>query len=162
MQKGPILIVILIGVFVLLFVLPSWLSSSDEQNIEVTNDIELIEIDAAGINTVIIPRKQKDIEAELDGKGSVTVKKYGDSIRIEYERKGFQPISFNNRKKLTIYIPESYDQDMEIEVGSGNVLFDGKANDLHIKHLSLEAGSGNIQIESVTAIKQWSKFIQVM
>ena len=153
MQKGPILIVILIGVFVLLFALPSWLSSSDEQKIEVANDIELIEIDSAGINTIIVPRKQKNIEAELDGKGSVTVKEYRDSIKVEYERKWFQPFSFNHRKKLTIYIPESYDRDMEIEVGSGNVSFDGKANAIQLKHLSLEAGSGNIQMESIAADK---------
>lgn len=152
MQKGPVLIVILIGVFVLFFVLPSWLAS-DEREAEVTNDIQLIEIDAAGINTVIIPKKQNDIEAELDGKGSVTIKKYGDSIRVEYERKRLLPVSFNKPKKLTIYIPESYDRDMEIEVGSGNVSFAGKAKDLHVKHLSLEAGSGNIRMESVTADK---------
>lgn len=150
MQKRSILIVILIGVFVLLFAVPSWLSS-EQQTAKVTNNIKLIKIDAAGINTVIIPRKQNHIEAELEGKGSVKVKKHGDSIWVEYERKWFQPFSFFNRNKLTLYVPESYDRDMGIEVDSGNIIFDGQANTLHINHLSLEVGSGNIEMESVSA-----------
>lgn len=148
MQKVSIIIVILMGAFVLLLAVPSWLSF-DKQKAEVTKNIDLIEIDTAGINTVIIPKQQNEIEAELDGKGFVTVKEHGDSIKVEYERKWYQHFTFFNRNKLTIYIPESYNRDLEIEVGSGNLLLDGKANDLHINHLSLEAGSGNIQIEKV-------------
>lgn len=154
MKKTSILIVILAGAFVLLLALPSMLSSTKQKE-KITKDIELIEIETAGVSTVILPSKNSDIEAEVEGKGSVKIEKSRSRIKVEYERRWpqFFSFSFFKRSQMTIYLPEKYHRDLAIEVGSGDVHFNGEGKELFFNHLTLEVGSGDIQLDSVTANK---------
>ena len=73
LQKKLIVIVILLGAFLLLISVPSLLPFG-KQTAELTDDIDVIEIDVSGISTTIIPEKRDNVEAELDGNGSVQVR----------------------------------------------------------------------------------------
>jgi lia operon protein LiaG len=151
LQKFLIFIVILAGVLILSLSIPSLLPFGEEKtNVEVTDHIRSIDFDLSGISTVIIPKKQSNVEAILQGKGSVEVRTEGDEIKVEYKRKFFEQFGFFDNTELIVYVPEDYDRDIDIEVGSGNVLFDGKSN-MNINHLDMEVGSGNIAIDSLKA-----------
>ena len=92
--------VILLGGFLLFISVSSWFPFG-KQTAEVTNKIDLIDIDVSGINTTIIPEKRDNVEAELDGNGTVQVGKSGNRIEIEYKRKWYQQFGFFKRPKLT-------------------------------------------------------------
>ena len=149
LQRKLIIFIILIGAIVLLLNVPSWLSFGKQQKAQVSKNIDTIKIDVSGISTTIIPEKRDNVEAKLDGQGSVHVDQNGDSIEIDYERKWFNGFNFFNHPKLTIYIPEDYNRDMEMEVGSGNIDFNGQK--LQLNELSLDVSSGNIQMSHVSA-----------
>ena len=146
LQKNLIVIVILLGAFLLLISVPSLLPFG-KQSAELTDDIDVIEIDVSGISTTIIPEKRDNVEADLDGNGTVQVEKSGNSIEIDYKRKWYQPFGFFKRPKLTIYLPEDFQRDLAIEVGSGNV----NSKDLHLNNLILDVNSGNVNLDSITA-----------
>lgn len=151
MKKILIIVVILVGAFLLFTSIPSWFSFG-KQTAEVTNAINEIEIDVSGISTTMITEKRDDVEAELDGKGTVSVKQSGDSIEVEYKRKWFQSFSFFKRPKLTIYLPEDYDRDLAIEMGSGSLNYNGQSNKpIQINNLELDVSSGNVNMDSLTA-----------
>lgn len=148
MQKILIFVVILAGAFILLLTIPSLLPFGKEKEVEVTNQIELIEFDISGISTVIIPENRNNVAAELDGKGDVELREDGDSITIEYKRNWYQQFSLFRNPKLTVYIPEDYNRNIDLEVGSGNIDFKGQSN-FQLNHLSMDVGSGNITIDSL-------------
>ena len=145
LQKNLIIIVILLGAFLLLISVPSLLPFG-KQTAELTDHIDVIEIDVSGVSTTIIPEKRDNVEADLDGNGTVQVKKSGNSIEMEYKRKWYQPFGFFKRPKLTVYLPDDYQQDLAIEVGSGNV----NSKDLHLNNLLLDVNSGNVNMDSIT------------
>ena len=67
MQKNLIVIIILLGAFLLLISVPSLLPFG-KQTAELTDDIDVIEIDVSGISTTIIPLKEtmwKRIQTEM-------------------------------------------------------------------------------------------------
>ena len=146
MQKNLIVVIILLGAFLLLISVPSLLSFG-KQTVELTDDIDVIEIDVSGISTTIIPEKRDNVEAELDGNGTVQVKKSGNSIEVDYKRKWYQAFGFLKRPKLTIYLPDDYHRDLAIEVGSGNI----NSKNLSIQNLELDVHSGNINMNHITA-----------
>ncbi|MFJ8238045.1 DUF4097 family beta strand repeat-containing protein [Ureibacillus sp. NPDC094379] len=151
MKKVLLVVLIAIGVISLFISVPSWVTSfftSNSQQAEITNNTKLIEIDIAGTNATIIPKEQDELTAELKGKGKVDIVKRGNRIEVQYKRKWFEWFSIMDNTKLTITIPKSYDRDLEIEVGSGNINF-VDSEDLHLDHVEVEIGSGNVQIESL-------------
>jgi lia operon protein LiaG len=127
--------------------------SKGEDSAKVSNDIENISIDISSVRTAIIPEDRDDIRAELKGKGTVSVDKNGDDIEVTVKRKGF--FSFNwfeqNKTSLTIYIPEDYDKNMEIELGSGEIVFKGASieNPMKLKSLALDIGSGSMELKNM-------------
>ena len=145
LQKNLIVIIILLGAFLLLISVPSLLPFG-KQTAELTDDIDVIEIDVSGVSTTIIPEKRDNVEADLDGNGAVQVEKSGNSIEVEYKRKWYQAFGFFKRPKLTVYLPDDYQQDLAIEVGSGNV----NSKDLHLNNLLLDVNSGNVNLDSIT------------
>jgi lia operon protein LiaG len=124
----------------------SWLGNQNSP-VNVSNHIDLIKFDISGIRTTIIPENRNDLVAELKGKGKVIVKENGDSISVQYKRKWFDWLSFFDKSKLTIYIPEDYHQDMNIKVGSGNVNYDGMSSELD--NLKVDMVSGNIHLNNL-------------
>jgi lia operon protein LiaG len=146
LQKILIIMVVLVGAFLLLISIPSWLPFG-EQTADVNNDIDIIDIDVSSISTTIVPEKRDNVEAVLDGNGTVQVRKSGNRIEIEYNRKWYQPFGFLKRPRLTIYLPEDYHRDLAIEVGSGNI----NSKNLQIQNLELDVNSGNINMDHITA-----------
>ncbi|MDM5331888.1 DUF4097 family beta strand repeat-containing protein [Ureibacillus composti] len=151
MKKVLLVVLIAIGIISLFISVPSWVTSffsTNNHQAEITNNIKLIEIDVEGTNATIIPKNQDEVTAELKGKGKVEVVKKGNSIEVQYRRKWFEWFSFFDKTKLTISIPEDYDRDLDVEVGSGNINF-VNSEDLHLDNVEVEIGSGNVQIETL-------------
>ncbi|MBO1512443.1 LiaG family protein [Metabacillus bambusae] len=153
MKKLFVLGFFLVGLFLLIVTNTSWLAFGQATNqAEVTNNIDLIEIDVSGVSTKIIPEKRNNVRAEYKGKGKVTVQENGDSIKVEFESKNsFNFLSLFNKKNLTIYIPEDYDRDMVIDSGSGKLSFSGKSinKPMHLKNLTLNMSSGHVQLSNI-------------
>lgn len=134
--------------------------SKTEDSAKVSKDIENISIDISSVATTIIPEDRDDIRAELKGKGTVSVSKLGDDIEVSVKRKGF--FWFNwfelDKTALTIYIPDNFDKNMEIKLGSGEVTFKGSSiqDRMELDTLSVEIGSGSMVLKNldVKALEQ--------
>ncbi|NYE08109.1 lia operon protein LiaG [Bacillus niacini] len=107
--------------------------------------IDTIEINVGSVRTTIIPEDRNDVEAVLTGKGSLIVKETGNSIVVETKRKMFNWFSFSEKRQLKIYVPEDFNRDMNIQIGSGSLNFSGQS--MKLSHLSLDIGSGNVKID---------------
>ncbi|MCH1627903.1 LiaG family protein [Ferdinandcohnia quinoae] len=150
MKKILIIFFILIGVYLVftnLHRIPGLAFGSDGDEVKLTNKIDLIDIDINSISATIIPENRNTIKADLKGKGEVKVSKSGDTITVEYKKKWFDIISIFNHSKLTIYIPEEYDRDLELNVGSGNMKFSG--SEMELEKLSVTVQSGNINLKNL-------------
>lgn len=145
------LVVILLACFVLYFSIPSSWFSFGKKSVEVARNTELIELDVSGVSTKIVTEERDNVEAKLDGKGQLQVRESGRTIEIEYKRSWFQFLPFFSGPVLTIYIPEGYDRNIDIEVGSGNLTYEGKSKErpILLNKLSLEVSSGNVKIANV-------------
>lgn len=156
MKKIIILVLIITGAYIVFNqsnVNAWWSFGEKSTETKVTNRIDSIEIDVSGASTTIIPDYDNTVRAELDGKGKVTVEKSGDTIKVELKKKWLEGFGFFNKSKLTIYIPDDYDQNLQIKVGSGNLNFSGPSekNPMEFEQLSLDIGSGNVQLNNLVA-----------
>jgi lia operon protein LiaG len=150
------ILLVVIGLFFVLLKLIdfSWLPFVNQETQSViTKEIEMIELDVSGVSTFIIPESRKDLKADLDGKGKVTVKRHGDTVEVSVKRKWkwFDWIFFKDKAKLNIYIPEDYGRDMVINLGSGNVKFSGhsKTKPMKLEELIVDIGSGNVDLKNL-------------
>jgi lia operon protein LiaG len=156
MKKVLVIFLVITGVYLLFFqsTIFSWsIFENESHKTTVSSSIDLIEIDVSGASTTIIPKDINTIQAELDGKGKVIVNKNGDQISVQYKRKWFEGgWPFFNKSKLTIYIPENYDRNLAIEVGSGNLAYSGTAQNqpMELDELKIELSSGNIELNNLT------------
>ncbi len=120
---------------------------------KVTNDTENISIDISSVETMIVPENRDDVRAELKGKGTAKVVKRGNEINVTVKRKGF--FWFNwfemDKTKLTVYIPKDYEKNMQIELGSGEVVFNGPSADspMKLNKLALDVGSGSMELNNL-------------
>jgi lia operon protein LiaG len=147
----------LIGLYII-FLNPidfSWLPFGNQGTQSViSEEIDMIEIDVSGVSTTIIPESREDLKADLDGKGKLTVKRHGDKVEVSVKQKwkwlGW--FSFNNKTRLNIYIPEDYDRNMAINLGSGNLNFSGhsKNEPMKLDELILDIGSGNVNLKNLS------------
>ncbi|MFP7298905.1 DUF4097 domain-containing protein [Neobacillus niacini] len=112
----------------------------------VSKTIKTIDINVGGVKTTIIPENRDDVEAVLTGKGSLTVKETGSTLLVE-TKKMFNWFSFSDKRELKIYIPNDYNRNMNIQVGSGSLTFDGES--MNLDGLSLDIGSGNVNIDDL-------------
>ncbi|MBT2694016.1 DUF4097 domain-containing protein [Bacillus sp. ISL-55] len=124
-----------------------------EDAVKVTSQTENIAIDISSVETVIVAEDRDDVRAELKGEGTVKVDKHGDEIKVAVKRKGF--FWFNwfelDKTSLTVYIPEDYEKNMQIKLGSGEVVFKGDSVDspMKLKNLAIEIGSGSMVLENL-------------
>ncbi|MBT2685125.1 DUF4097 domain-containing protein [Bacillus sp. ISL-37] len=125
--------------------------------VKVTSATENISIDISSVETMIVAEDRDDVRAELKGKGTVKVDKHGDEIEVAVKRKGF--FWFNwfelDKTSLTVYIPEDYEKNMQIKLGSGEVVFKGDSIDspMKLKNLAIEIGSGSMVLENLDVEK---------
>ena len=124
-----------------------------EDAVKVTSQTENISIDISSVETMIVPEDRDDVRAELKGKGTVKVVKHGDEIKVTVKRKGFFWFNWFEMDKttLTVYIPEDYEKNMEIELGSGKAEFKGHSTDspIKLKELAVDIGSGSMILENL-------------
>ncbi|MGD6842831.1 LiaG family protein [Bacillus infantis] len=110
--------------------------------------VSQIEVNVSGVETTIIQEKRDTVEAVLDGKGEVSVKKKGSLIKIDYKRKWPHWFSGFEKTKLSIYIPENYDKDLDINLGSGDFEFAGN-DPIKLREVSLDMSSGDVKLGSL-------------
>lgn len=117
----------------------------------VSNHIDLIDVQAFGAKTSIIPDNRDSVKADLDGKGKVVVKKMGDKIQVTYKRPWFQWFSFFGSTKLTVYIPEDFQKDMHVQLGSGQLTFSGQSKNhpMTFDDFKLDMGSGSVTLNNL-------------
>jgi lia operon protein LiaG len=104
-----------------------------------------IEVNVSGVETTIIQEERDTVEAILDGKGEVSVKKKGSTIKIDYKRKWPQWFGGFEKTELSIYIPLNYDKDLDINLGSGGFEFAGN-EPIKLRDVSLDMSSGDIML----------------
>ncbi|MEH7384902.1 DUF4097 family beta strand repeat-containing protein [Bacillus sp. JJ1521] len=154
MKKILIIFFVLIGAYLLitnLYRIPGLPFGNSGESAKISEKIDEINIDITSISTTVIPENRDDVEAELKGKGKVHVSKSGDTIEVTYE-KGFFNLGwfpFFDKTKLTVYIPEDYDRDLSLRIGSGHLEFDGKPMELN--DLSVDVHSGNMRLQNLSA-----------
>jgi lia operon protein LiaG len=152
MKKILFLLLAITGVYVV-FVQPNvsawWPTGNQKTEAEVTKGIDKIEIDVAGASTTIIPDNDDTLRAELEGKGKVSVKKSGDTVSVHFKRNWLEGFPFfKNKSELTIYIPEEYNRDLKLGIGSGSINFSG--DNMELNEFSLEIGSGHAEIKNLS------------
>lgn len=151
MKKILTIFLILIGLYLVFTNVDRipWIPfGKSEDSVKVSERIDQIEIDITSIKTEVIPEKRNDVKAVLQGKGEVIVSKSGDTILVEYERGLFHWTPFNRKSNLTIFVPENYERDMNLRVGSGHIeLTDSPMN---LDELSVEVHSGNVKLHQLT------------
>lgn len=153
MKKILLIFLVLIGLYWIFtnWVIIDWLPfGRSAQQANVTNEVELIEIDVSSLSTTIIPEDRDDIKAELTGQGKVRIDQSGNKITVTAKRKWFNFFSFG-QEKLKIYLPEDYQDSMEITLGSGNLHFSGKSKNkpMNLTKLSIDIGSGNMKLNNL-------------
>ncbi|XXM71591.1 LiaG family protein [Lysinibacillus sphaericus] len=120
-------------------------------SIDVTNDIDLLELMLESGETKIIPTEADEVKVEIDGKGKLSLKKKGNAIEVKIKHKWYQWISLNRKSDIIVYIPKDYDRSMTIELGSGEVEFTGgtEAAPMKLDDLTVKMGSGDMELANL-------------
>lgn len=119
-------------------------AGSKDESATVSNQTDTIKIEIGAVRTVVIPEDREDVRAVLTGKGNVTVKETGDTVEVKTKNSWFNWFSFSGKRELKIYVPEDYNKDMEINIGSGSLDFSGEA--MKLGTLSVDIGSGDVKL----------------
>ncbi|MFC4618700.1 DUF4097 family beta strand repeat-containing protein [Camelliibacillus cellulosilyticus] len=127
------------------------------------DDIKKLMIEAPSANVTIVPETRSDIKAVLrNGNGHLEVKKSGQSLQIVVEKTAWISVSFFHKgPKLDIHVPKDYQEDLQTDVRSGSVFFDGdtmRLHDLTIKSQSGNVEIANLKVKSVTSHVQSGNF----
>jgi lia operon protein LiaG len=117
-------------------------------SVKVTDDIEMIELLLESGETEIIPTDNNELKVEIDGKGKLTLKDKGDTIEVAVQHKWYQWIAFNRKSDVTVYLPKEYERNMALELGSGEVVFDGgsQSEPMQLDELAVKMGSGDMEL----------------
>ncbi|MEH7352002.1 DUF4097 family beta strand repeat-containing protein [Neobacillus drentensis] len=127
----------------------------------ISNDIKVIKVDVSSVSTTIIPEDRPNLKAVYNGKQKLKVSENGDTVEVSVKSKGsnwFNWSSFSEKSKLKIYIPEDYNRNMIIDLGSGNLNFSGQSKEkpMNLDELTVDIGSGNMNFRNLI-VKQWKQ-----
>lgn len=127
------------------------LFGKEQTKAEITNRIDTIEFDIASASLTIIPEKRDNLEAVLKGRGKLSVDQKGDTVTVKHKKSWFEWVPFFNTAKLTVYVPEDYNKDMLLDVGSGNMSLSGKSakQPYELDNLTVDMSSGNVNLENL-------------
>lgn len=159
MKQFLAILLIVIGLYIFFFNpynLP-WLPFGNQgTSTKVTGSSNRIQVDVAGINAAIVPTSGNTVKAKLKGRGRVSVKKAGDTIRINVKRKWVPGFLFK-RTKLTVYLPKDYNRQLKLDMASGNLNVTGVSPNRPIKldSLDLDMASGNARLKNL-AVKHFA------
>jgi lia operon protein LiaG len=156
MKRIFILLLVITGLYIVfnqsnvLDVFVGGRNNNDEAAI--TNNTEVIKVDVGSVSTTIIPEDRMNLRAEYEGKQRLTVKENGDEVEVSLKGKWFNWFNWGSQKsELKIYIPEDYDQDMLIDLGSGKLDFSGpsKNTPMKLEKLAVDIGSGHMNLRNL-------------
>lgn len=122
-------------------------AGSKDESAAVSTNTDTIEIEVGGVNATVIPEDRKDVRAVLTGKGKVIVKETGDTVEVKTVKRWFNWFSFSGKRELKIYIPEDYNKDIEMNIGSGRLDFSGEA--MKLDTLTVDIGSGDVKLNNL-------------
>ncbi|WP_223589430.1 LiaG family protein [Neobacillus bataviensis] len=161
MKRILFLLVVITGLYIIFN--HSWqfnaLSASKQDgNAAVSADTKVIKVDVSSVSTIIIPEDRDDLKAVYTGKQKLNIRENGDDVEVSLKSKWFDWFNwgpFSEKKKLKIYIPEDYNQNMQIDLGSGNVNFSGsaKSKPMKLNELTVDIGSGNMNLKNLSVNK---------
>jgi lia operon protein LiaG len=115
----------------------------------VTEQVNQMDIKVGSIKTEVVLGGSNQVHAKLSGKGSVSVQRSGNSIQVKAHRQ-FTFFSWWDQSKVTITIPRSYAGELNLDVGSGTLHFDGDAETKY-RNLSVNVSSGSINLSGIDA-----------
>ncbi|MGM0902273.1 MAG: LiaG family protein [Bacillota bacterium] len=126
-------------------------NSTNNQSAEITERIDSIEIQTTSVPTTIIPENREDLSVDYDGKGTVKIDHKSDTVKVEVTGPTFSFFSINRNADLKIFIPEDYNRNMEIKVGSGTLELSGpsKENPMKLDELEITLGSGKLELRNL-------------
>ncbi|MEH7335047.1 DUF4097 family beta strand repeat-containing protein [Neobacillus drentensis] len=161
MKRILFLLVVITGLYIIFN--HSWkfnalTASKQDGNAAVSADTKVIKVDVSSVSTIIIPEDRDDLKAVYTGKQKLNIRENGDDVEVSLKSKWFDWFNwgpFSEKKKLKIYIPEDYNQNMEIDLGSGNVNFSGstKNKPMKLNELTVDIGSGNMNLKNLNVNK---------
>lgn len=152
MKKLFVIFLVIVGIYILFttFTTSSGLPlGKKSQQAEITEKIDSIEFDISGADMTLIPTDRHVLEAELKGKGRMTVDKNGDTVEVVYKQPWLNWFSFNQSSELIIHIPKDYNKDMSFYIGSGSIDFSGESP-LQLDELKINLGSGDVNLGSLS------------
>ncbi|MYL62579.1 DUF4097 family beta strand repeat protein [Bacillus hwajinpoensis] len=152
MRSGFYVIVGLLAVGAVLLILYEntslFVGGSDKNSIKVTERTEEINIITHSSDMKIVPEARNDVKAALNGNGELSLRKQGDTIEVEVKQKWYQFFNFNGESDVTVYLPADFNQNLRLEVGSGNVELKG-ANSLVLNEVDIEMSSGDVELSNL-------------
>lgn len=118
---------------------------TEEDTLPVKN-VEKIKIESSSADIKVIEENREDILVRFDTRenGAYLRTKKGETTYIEIvsPMNGFR---VGNQNKLTVYVPESYEGDVDIENSSGDVWMEK----LNVEELAVEVSSGDIELKEI-------------
>lgn len=150
MKRILLIFIVLVASYLLFTNISRAVIGTKEKSVAVDPSTQNITIDVAGVSTEIIPENRNNVSAELHGKGTVRLTHIGDTIRISYKRGWLTGdwFTFFDNTKLKISIPKSYNRDLHLAIGSGNVNFKPHSP-MKLDTLTVDVGSGNINLQNL-------------
>ncbi|PFG15407.1 LiaG family protein [Bacillus sp. es.036] len=152
MRSGFYVIVGLLAVGAVLLILYEntslFAGGSDENSIKVTERTEEINIITHSSDMKIVPEARNDVKAALNGNGELSLRNRGDKIEVEVKQKWYQFFNFNGESDVTVYLPADFNQNLKLEVGSGNVELKG-ASSLVLNEVDIEMSSGDVELSNL-------------
>ncbi|MCM3569733.1 DUF4097 family beta strand repeat-containing protein [Neobacillus mesonae] len=162
MKRILVLFLVITGVYILVnqSFQSGWFGLGNEDGkAAVTNNVKVIKVDVENVNTEIIPEDRTDLKAVYHGKQKLIVTEQGNLVEVSLKKKWFDWFnfpSFSQKNRLKIYIPEDYDRNMALDLGSGNINFYGpeKNKPMNLDVLDVEIDSGNLNLSNMK-VKQF-------
>lgn len=155
MKRILILLLVITGLYIVFnqsYTFDVFGSGKNDGQVAITNNTKVIKVDVGSVKTTIIPEDRKDLKAVYEGKQKLTVKENGDAVEVSLKSKWFTWFNWgNNKSNLKIYIPQDYDRDMTIDLGSGYLSFFGesKTKPMQLQKLTVDIGSGYIKLNNL-------------
>lgn len=153
MKRILFIFIILVGGYLLFQAVTNLnFSSAKNTNVALSDRVDTIHFDISSLQLIIVPQDREDLETNYEGRGKVKVEKKGDTIRIEQQKPWFSAFSLFENNRLYVYVPEDFNKEMAIDIGSGNVELAGESpeNPFVLDELSINLSSGNIHLEHVS------------
>ncbi|TCP18631.1 lia operon protein LiaG [Scopulibacillus darangshiensis] len=160
MKKIIGIVMIVCGIFILFGILASGAGKllsfgSDEKKAASTAGIKNIDIDVARANVNIIQHDGNKLVAKIENNKlteHIRVTEDGSTMKVRLDHGPLNWWPFGT-VKVDVYVPKSYNQNIALSIGSGNVDFNRSGGSMSLNDLTLEISSGNIELENLEVNK---------